>query len=105
VATRWAGRSTRRWREYTRPTVLNASDICHWCGHPGSNAVDHHPIPLSTLLRTAPELAEDPGHCAPIHGREGCPFCPLRAGRRRVCNSEKGDKVNATPPVNGSRDW
>lgn len=107
----WAGRSTRHWREVVRPAVLGRSTICHWCGHGGANTVDHHPIPLKVLLRSAPELAEDPNHCAPIHGTEGCPVCPRQYSRRlkrmalRVCNGEKGSKVNAAPPTAGSRPW
>ena len=101
MVARTAGRSDRRWKERTRPAVLAASDICHWCGHPGANAVDHHPIPLSV----APWLANDPDNLAPIHGREGCPVCPPNRGRRRNCNNEKGAKVNAMPPTPGSRAW
>jgi len=96
-----AGRTDRRWRERTRPGVLRTSDICHWCGHPGANAVDHHPIPLS-FDRT---LANDPDNLKPIHGIEGCPYCPLRRGKRRVCNGEKGNKPFAVPPAQGSRPW
>lgn len=105
------GRTTRHWREVVRPTVLGRSTVCHWCGHPGSRTVDHHPIPLVILLRVSPELAEDPDHCAPIHGREGCPLCPPRWSRKlrsmqpRRCNQEKGAKANAVPPTVGSRDW
>ena len=95
-----AGRTTRRWRERIRPAVLRASDICHWCGHPGANTVDHI-IPISV----APELAEDFANLAPIHGREGCPVCAPRSGKPRVCNGEKGGRVNVRPPVPGSRNW
>jgi hypothetical protein len=100
MVTASAGRTDRRWRERTRPGVLNASDICHWCGHPGARAVDHI-IPRSI----APELANDPANLAPIHGIEGCDYCPTRRGKRRVCNGEKGNKVNAVPPDHGSRPW
>lgn len=99
MAARTAGRTTRRWREVVRPSILRASDVCHWCGHPGANAVDHI-IPLAA----APELAEDPSNLAPIHGREGCPVCAPRGGRRRVCNGEKGGRISS-PPVPGSRNW
>lgn len=108
---RWAGRSTRRWREVTVPTVLGRSTVCHWCGHPGADTVDHHPIPLVVLRQVAPHLIEDPEHCAPIHGRNGCPLCPPRWSKRlksmqpRRCNQEKGAKVNVAPPTTGSRDW
>lgn len=100
MAARTAGRSTRRWREVIRPGVLNGSDVCWWCGHPGANAVDH-----LTPISVAPELAESPDNLAPIHGREGCPICPPRAGRRRVCNNEKGNRINAVAPTPGSRAW
>lgn len=104
MTARWAGRSTRRWR-HIRREVLARSTICHWCGHPGANAVDHHPIPLTVLLRTAPEHAEDPDYLAPIHGTEGCPICPRRNGKPRRCNGEKGSRIAATPPTMGSRAW
>lgn len=106
-----AGRSTRRWKTIVRPTVLGTSDVCHWCGHPGSNDVDHHPVPYKLLRVIAPEHLENPDYCAPIHGREGCPICPprwsrrLRSMTRRHCNQEKGSALNATPPVAGSRPW
>ena len=105
MAARWAGRSTRNWRENVRPTVLGRSTVCHWCGHPGANAVDHHPIPLDELLRTAPQYAEDPDYCQPIHGVEGCSICPPRKGKPRRCNQEKSNKINAVPPTPGSRPW
>ncbi len=94
-----AGRTHRRWREHIRPTILRASDICSWCGHGGSNAVDHI---IPKIL--APELAHDPDNLAPIHGVEGCPVCPLRNGKPRRCNMEKGAKTGP-PPVQGSRPW
>jgi hypothetical protein len=103
------GRTTRRFRTFTRPTVLGRSTICHWCGHPGAQDVDHHPIPWSILVAIDPRLAEDPANCAPIHGRQGCPLCPPQWSRHqrrmapRKCNQEKGAKVNATPPDRG--DW
>ncbi len=101
MVARTAGRSDRRWKEQTRPAVLNASDICWWCGPPGSNAVDHWDEPLSVNR----DRANDPTNLLPIHGREGCPYCPTRNGKRRVCNNERGNKVGAVPPVTGSRPW
>jgi len=98
------GRSTRHWRAL-RKQVLSESDICAWCGHPGSMTVDHL-IPLSM----APELAEVRSNLAPVHGREGCPFCPPRWSRKlksyqpRRCNLEKGKTLTA-PPTAGSRQW
>lgn len=103
MVARTAGRSDRRWKERTRPAILAASDVCHWCGHPGANAVDHVYIPLSVDVDR--RHANDPDNLAPIHGREGCPICPTNRGRRRVCNNEKGARVNAVPPVHGSRPW
>lgn len=95
-----AGRNHRRWREHIRPAILQASDICCWCGHPGANAVDHV-IPKTV----APELAHDPANLRPIHGIEGCPICPPRRGKPRRCNGEKGSRVGAVPPDLGSRSW
>lgn len=104
------GRSTRNWKTRVRSEVLGRSDICHWCGHPGSDEVDHYPIPYAILVQLDPRATEDPDNCAPIHGLGGCPICPpvwskrLRRMVLRKCNQEKGAKVGA-PPAEGSRPW
>lgn len=93
-----AGRQGRPWRRL-RAQILNASDQCWWCGHGGANAVDH------LVARSNGGSNTDPDNFAPIHGREGCPVCPPRNGRRRNCNNEKGDRPTLTPPSEGSRPW
>ena len=90
---RGPGRQGRPWRRLAA-RVLNESDLCHWCGHGGANAVDHL-IPLSL----APELAMTRANLEPIHGVQRCPTC------HRACNSEKGNNPNRKPPTHGSRDW
>jgi hypothetical protein len=75
-----------------RARILAASDVCHWCGHGGADAVDHlHPV-----SRGGARL--DPDNLAPIHGVAGCPVC----GRK--CNNEKGDSVGLVKLVT-SVDW
>lgn len=78
-----------------RAAFLAESDVCHICGHPAADTVDHlTPVSKGTV---APD---DTDNWAPAHGVKGCPTC----GRK--CNSEKGDRPNAT--VNRlvtSRDW
>lgn len=77
-----------------RARVLAHSTVCIWCGHSGSDAVDHI-VPV-----TKGGARKDPANLAPIHGVTGCPTC----GRK--CNSEKGDQLitEATRLVT-SVDW
>jgi hypothetical protein len=56
------GPTGRPWRR-VRARVLAASDVCHLCGHLGSEAVDHV---ISRKLR--PDLAQDPANLRPVHG-------------------------------------
>lgn len=98
-----AGRTHRTWRESIRPAVLAKSQVCLWCGHAGAKAVNHN-LPKSRF----PDQAHNPDHLAAIHGTEGCPLCPTRNGKRRVCNNEVGDRipfVEVFPPDHGSRQW
>jgi len=91
MVARTAGRCGRPWRRL-RAQILAESDVCHWCGHPGANAVDHL-VPISR--------GGDPqgrGNLAPIHGRERCPTCG------RACNSVKGNRV-APRHLPVSRAW
>lgn len=98
------GRRGRSWRR-VRARVLAKSTICILCGHPGSQDVNHN-IPLSI----APELGETESNLSPIHGSNGCYFCPRRAdGKTRKCNHEQGSGVlRAIPVVHvsaGDRTW
>lgn len=91
-----AGRKGRPWRR-VRAEVLAESTVCHICGHPGSQDVDHV-IPRWLVV----ELGGDPNdktNLRPAHGTAGCPTC----GRR--CNREKGAKLAPDPPPRHSRDW
>lgn len=108
MAAKYAGRGTSRFRR-TRRGILEASDICVWCGHDGARAVNH-----DTPLSVDRSLAEDPDNMSPIHGVEGCPVCPWRWSRKlrrlaaRVCNSELGTRPlheALTQRAAGSRDW
>ncbi len=66
-------------RQKRNRAILGTSDVCHICGHPGSDAVDH----VVALARGGSDT--DPDNLAPSHHRP-CPTC----GRR--CNLEKGDR-------------
>ena len=88
----------RPWRRL-RAKVLALSDVCHVCGHPGSQSVDH-------LIARAvdPRRTLDPSNVAPAHGVQGCPTC----GRR--CNQERGTGQprragRPRPPFRTSRRW
>lgn len=70
--------STRQWRE-VRARVLKASDLCHICGHAGSDAVDH-------LIPVAKGGTNDPSNLRPAHHVDPCGTCGLR------CNLVKGDR-------------
>jgi hypothetical protein len=81
------GRMGHRWRQI-REQVLGTNNVCHLCGVPGADTVDHI-IPLSL----APELAHDLSNLRPAH---------------RSCNSRKGAKVGAAAQPRvfpRSRDW
>lgn len=75
-----------------RARLLAESDVCHLCGHPGADVVDH----LQPVARGGDPY--DPDNQAPAHGVKGCPTC----GRK--CNGEKGAGQTA-PRLTTSRDW
>lgn len=68
----------RRRQERNRK-ILAASDVCHICGHPEAEAVDH----VISLHRGGSD--DDPANLAPAHHKP-CPTCG------RPCNLEKGTK-------------
>lgn len=70
--------------------ILAASDVCHLCGHPGADAVDHvEPLALGGT--------DDLSNLRPAHHTVPCPTC----GRR--CNREKGAKrIAPVMPRSGS---
>lgn len=76
------GRKGSAWRRL-RAQVLAASNVCHLCGRPGADTVDHV-IPRSRR----PDLAHDLTNLRPAH---------------RSCNSRKG--AGPRPPLGSSRTW
>lgn len=60
--------------------ILRRSDVCHICGHPGSDAVDH-------VIPIAQGGADDLSNKAPAHHDVPCPTCGHK------CNREKGNKI------------
>jgi 5-methylcytosine-specific restriction protein A len=65
--------STRAWRRI-RARILKVSDVCHICGQPGADSVDHV-IPL------AGGGTNDPSNLRPAHHLAE-PRCNLRKGDR-----------------------
>lgn len=59
--------------------ILRGSDICHICGHPGSDAVDH----VDPLARGGGDGAANK---RPAHHFDPCPTCGIK------CNRVKSDK-------------
>lgn len=74
-------------RQRRNRAILAASDVCHICGHPGSDAVDHvRALALATDADEARKLDTDPANLKPAHHDVPCPTCGHR------CNREKSDK-------------
>lgn len=100
-----AGRSGRPTLRLFAQVLEDEGRLCVWCGHGGSNAVNHT-YPWARF----PDLRMSRANLHAVHGREGCPVCPpnMRTGRPRACNSEIGDRilfVEVHPPAPASRAW
>ncbi len=67
-------------RQKRNRMILAKSDVCHICGHPGADAVDH----VTALARGGSD--DDPDNLMPAH-HQPCPTCNHR------CNLEKGDRA------------
>lgn len=65
--------STRAWRE-KRARILAASDICHICGKPGADSVDH-------VIPVARGGTDDDFNLAPAH-HDIEPYCNRLKGDR-----------------------
>ena len=81
-------RMSGRKRQERNRRILAASDVCHICGHPGSDAVDH----VKALARAVDEaearrLDTDPANLRPAHHDVACETCGHK------CNREKSDKA------------
>lgn len=75
-----------------RAAFLADNDVCHLCGHPAADVIDHvRPVASGADPR-------DRDNWAPAHGVKRCPTCG------RNCNGTKGANTNA-PHLNTSRDW
>lgn len=75
-----------------RAQFLADNDVCHICGHPAADVIDHvRPVASGADPR-------DRDNWAPAHGVKRCPTCG------RNCNGTKGARTN-TPRLNTSRDW
>lgn len=68
-----------RRRQERNAKILAASDVCHICGHPEADAVDH----VVALARGGSDT--DPANLKPAHHRP-CPTCG------HPCNLAKGDR-------------
>ena len=70
-------------RQKRNRAILAKSDVCHLCGHPGSDAVDH----VVPLARGGSD--DDPDNLKPAHHDVPCEACGER------CNRAKGMKLIA----------
>ena len=78
-------------RQKRNRAILAKSDVCHICGHPGSDAVDHV-LPLAPVKDDPVELARrdtDPDNLKPAHHDVPCEVCGER------CNRAKGMRLIA----------
>lgn len=73
-------RMTGRKRQERNRRILAASDVCHICGHPGADAVDH----VKAFARGGSDT--DPTNLKPAHHDVPCAVCGER------CNRAKSDK-------------
>ncbi|MET8172837.1 HNH endonuclease [Streptomyces clavifer] len=75
-----------------RARFLADNDVCHICGHPAANVIDHvRPVAAGADPR-------DQDNWAPAHGVTKCPTCG------RNCNGTKGATTTG-PRLVTSRDW
>lgn len=70
--------STGEWAK-RRARILADSDVCHICGHAGSDAVDH-------IIPVIKGGSNDMSNLKPAHHTADCPTC----GKK--CNRVKGDR-------------
>lgn len=70
-----------RTRQRRNRAILAASDVCHLCGHPGADAIDH----VVPIAKGGSDT--DPLNLLPAHHNVECPTC------RRKCNRLKADKL------------
>lgn len=68
----------RPWRRL-RARILSESDVCHICGHHGSDAVDH----VIPLYRGG---TNDPTNLRPAHHTSECPTCGRKCNREKSSN-------------------
>lgn len=62
--------------------MLRACDVCHLCGHPGADAIDHV-VPVNK------GGADTDDNKAPAHHTRACPTCGIK------CNRVKGARMVA----------
>lgn len=92
-----AGRSGYRWLK-ARKECLDASRVCHLCGHDGAGEADHHPMTREELINQGLD-PDDVRYLRPAHGwKSRCATC------KRACNQVKGTRPGLPKPT-GSRAW
>jgi 5-methylcytosine-specific restriction endonuclease McrA len=77
-------RTNTRAQQRANKALLAACDVCHLCGHPGADAVDHV-IPLRPRPGH-PAGTDTPDNRRPAHHDVACPTCGHK------CNREKTNK-------------
>ena len=85
--------SERRWRNL-RVAILAQSDVCHLCGKPGADTIDHViPVALGGDQW-------DPTNLRPAHGRKR-PGCPGNYSLGARLGNQLRTAMTSTP----SRNW
>jgi 5-methylcytosine-specific restriction endonuclease McrA len=73
--------NTRRGRAENQ-RILRTNNVCHLCGHPGADAIDH----VIPLARGGPDTVTNK---KPAHHKHPCPTCGIK------CNHAKGARLIA----------
>ncbi len=74
-------------RDRNRRTIRRHQSICHWCGHPDADQVDH-------LIEITDAGPDTPANKLPIHG--DCPHCGRRCHREKT--TEAARRRRRPPP-------
>ena len=91
-------RMSGRKRQERNRRILAASDVCHICGHPGSDAVDHViPFARCYALGIDPEA---PTNLKPAH-HDVAPYCNRRKGDALPSEIDRSVVLVCGPPGAG----
>lgn len=75
-------------RQARNRRILAVSDVCHICGHPGSDAVDHvKALSLALDDAEATRLDTDPANLRPAHHDVKCATCGEQCNRKKAAKA------------------